>query len=281
VVRAVFSIFPKFYQHLDVQGLAAMVREVGLDTTNLVIRDGYWVGQKTLAEDLPRFMSAMRKEGLEVRFATAGFMPQEVVDDPDLLKRLAGEGITEFRMGYFKAGKGEDVRQMFRTARRELERMALVCEAAGLRAVYQVHHGTLIPGASAAWHIVQGLSSQWIGIELDPGNQTHEGFEDWGRSARLLGEYFIAAGIKDTVITRDPDRADEPTKGWRRSWAPLDEGVVNWHEFIRACRSVDFHGTFVFMPFYDDKNPEEMTRKLKREVAYLRKVVETVAQEPA
>ena len=40
-MKAILSIFPKFYKHLDVHGLATLVREVGLDTTNVIIRDGF------------------------------------------------------------------------------------------------------------------------------------------------------------------------------------------------------------------------------------------------
>lgn len=67
-----FSLFPKYYQRLDVRGLAALVREVRLDTTNAVIRDGYWVSPANLGRELPAFVNGMRAEGLEVRFCTAG-----------------------------------------------------------------------------------------------------------------------------------------------------------------------------------------------------------------
>jgi sugar phosphate isomerase/epimerase len=273
-----WSIFPKFQKHLDVQALAALVREAGLDTTNLVIRDGYWVSRADLAAELPAFLRAMRGEGLEVRFATAGFSAEEMLADPAPLSLLADNGITEFRMGYFK-GDGPDVRGALRNARHKLEQIVALCERRNIRCVYQVHHGTLVPGASAAYHLVEGLPARWIGVELDPGNQTFEGFENWGRSARLLGEYLVALGVKDSAVVRDPARAEEPGKGWSRHWCPLYEGVVNWYDVARALRSVDFAGTFVFMPFYDENDPAEQARKLKREVAYLRRVVAAVEAE--
>lgn len=54
-------------------GLAAMVREAGKDTTNAVVRDGYWVSPANIACELPAFVSAMRDEGIGFRFATTGF----------------------------------------------------------------------------------------------------------------------------------------------------------------------------------------------------------------
>jgi len=279
-VEITFSIFPKFFKHLDVKGLAAMVREVGLDTTNLVIRDGYWVTPGGLAKEAPAFVRAMAEEGLSVRFATAGFSAEEVVRDPAPVQVLADAGITEFRMGYFRPGK--DVRDLgaaVEEARGQLEAMCPVLERIGIRAVYQVHHGTLVPGPSGIYHLVKGLPSAQVGVMLDPGNQCYEGFEQWDRSARLLGDHLVAFGVKDTAVRRYDSAACGPDKGWRREWAPCDEGVTNWYDVVRAIRGIDFRGTFVWQPFYNEKEPDVMREKLAREVAYVRRVVAAVEAE--
>ncbi len=270
-------MFPKFYQGASVGELAALVRHVGLDTCNAVIRDGFWVSEASLAADLPRFVSAMAAEGLTVRFATTGYSAAQLTADPSPLAILADSAITEFRMGYFKESDGDPRRSLAR-AREELEKLAPLCERAGIRAVYQVHHGTLIPGPSAAWQIVEGLPSRWIGVELDPGNQTHEGFEEWGRSCRLLGEYLVAVGIKDSTLFRDPARTHMPDKGWTRRWCPLPDGVTNWEAVLTALDGVDFAGTFVFMPFYHEREPEKRTQSLKEEVAFLRARMQAVTR---
>ena len=97
-----WSVFPKFYQHLRLPELASLVREVGLDTTNLVIRDGYLVSRKTLDRDLPVFMKVMREAGLEVRFATAGFSPEEVLYG----STLAGVSTRDYLAALKDAGVG-------------------------------------------------------------------------------------------------------------------------------------------------------------------------------
>ncbi|HUS90928.1 MAG TPA: TIM barrel protein, partial [Phycisphaerae bacterium] len=123
-----------------------------------------------------------------------------------------------------------------------------------------------------------------VGVMLDPGNQNFEGYERPELSVGLLGEYLRAVGVKDTAIERDPARSGEEAKGWRRTWATLDEGETNWHALARALHAADFRGHFVWMPFYDELDPAAMTAKLQREVAYLRKVlaeVEGEAESPA
>jgi Sugar phosphate isomerases/epimerases len=273
----VYSLFPKFLQKLSARELAEAVRGAGLDTTNLVIRDGYWVSRADMAESLPRFLSVMADAGLTVRFATAGFEPAELAADDRPLGLLAEHNITEFRMGYFKQQPGEGTRAAFDRARREVETIAALCERHGVRAVYQVHHGTLVPSASAAYLLVKGFDSRLIGVELDPGNQSFEGYEEWGRSASLLGEYLVAVGVKDSRIARDPARAHEPGKGWVRRWCPLDEGVTNWHAVMAALRAADASGTLVFMPFYHENDPAAHLATLRREVAYLRAVEAAIA----
>ena len=282
-MQITFTLFPKFYKHLGVEQLAELVREVGLDTTNLVVREGYWVDPHRLAADVPRFVRAMADAGVKVTFATAGFSPDQLVFDPTPLKVFADSGITEFRMGYFRIEKS-DVRTSYVVARHKLATMVDLCAEAKVRAIYQVHHGTLVPGASAAFGLINGLDAEWIGVMLDPGNQNFEGYERPELSVGLLGEYLRAVGVKDTAIQRDPSRAGEEAKGWKRTWATLDEGETNWHALARALRAADFRGHFVWMPFYDELDPAAMTAKLQRDVAYLRKVlaeVEGEAESPA
>lgn len=46
-----WSVFPKFQKHLDPRGLAAFVRDIGVDTTNIVVRDGYWATTNAVGND--------------------------------------------------------------------------------------------------------------------------------------------------------------------------------------------------------------------------------------
>ena len=276
----VLSVFPKFLAHLSVPQLARAVREAGLDTTNLVIRDGFWVSRSNVARDLPEFMRTARAEGLDVRFATAGFGADEVVGDPSLVARLAEHGIREFRMDYFRYTAGDDPRRALDAARGKMARVSSVCERYNTRAVYQVHHRMLIASAWSAWELVRDLPPDAVGVELDPGNQSFEGFEAWDKSVGLLGDHFVAAGIKDSRVWRDDVGKDQPDKGWKRAWCPIDEGVTNWHEFAAACVAGNFDGTFVFMPFYDPQDPAAQLAKLEREVAYLRRVFNDVREKP-
>ncbi len=275
-MQIAWSLFPKFFSHLSLPALAELVREVGLDTTNLVVRDGFQVTPEYMAEELPLFLRVMRREGLEIRFATTDYSAEALLEKPETLTVLADAGIRDFRMGHFP-DLGGDVREALRQAREQLERLVPLCERAGIRAVTQLHNNTLIASPGMAYHLFADLPPEWIGLELDPGNQSFDGHEEWSRSARLLGSTLVAVGVKDTGVIRDMGLSESPNKGWARYWTPIDNGVTDWHEVVRALQGIDFAGTFVFMPFYAPDDPAEMRRRLREEVAYLRNIVAEIS----
>ncbi len=115
-----------------------------------------------------------------------------------------------------------------------------------------------------------------MGIELDPGNQAFEGFEDWDKAVRLLGPHLASISIKDTRLIRDPTRAQEAAQGWRREWSAIDEGVTDWHALMRALDRDSWRGWFAFMPFYHEQEPQRLLDVLRREVAWMRRLLTVV-----
>jgi sugar phosphate isomerase/epimerase len=154
-----------------------------------------------------------------------------------------------------------------------MEQVAAVCRNIGIKAVYQVHHGMLVASATAAYHITRDLPDDAVGVMLDPGNQAFEGFEEWCRSVPLLGSRLCAIGVKDVAVTRDPSERESSSKGWKRDWAPIDEGITDWHSLFRALHRIDFDGTLVWMPFIEPEDHAANARIIKREVAYLRGIL--------
>lgn len=274
-----FSMFPKFLRDLPAARLAEVVCEVGLDTVNLVVRDGYWVSRANLAQDLPRFLAIMKTAGLRVTFATACFEIDEILADDRPLAILAEHGLERWRCGYLRA-EGHDVRGSLERGRQRLAALAALGAQRGIQAVYQLHHGTLLPSPSSIWPLVQDLDPRWLGVEPDVGNQGFEGWEDWQRTADLLGSHLCALGVKDTRIDHDPGAATRPSKGWRRSWAPCHQGMADWHAIFRALRSIGFDGVLALQPFYHEHDTARHLADLRTEVAWLRGVWNEVEDSP-
>jgi sugar phosphate isomerase/epimerase len=269
----IWSIFPKFYRQLDPHALAGLVRELDLDTTNLVVRDGYWVTRADFAKQAPAFVKAMAREGIVVHFATTDFTADELVKDPTPLKIFHEHGVRDVRIEWFHMPRGGNVEAALKSARSSMEKLAETCRPIGIRAILQLHHGMLITSVTAAQALVAGLPSENVGIEPDPGNQSREGFEEYGKVYPLLGKHLSAISIKDTVWHQDVSKIEQPGKGWSQEWAPIYEGVIRWDHVVAALAAAKFDQTIVMMSHFDPDEPDKQRVKVKREVEYLKKLI--------
>jgi sugar phosphate isomerase/epimerase len=280
-MHAQFSLFPKSLAALSVPELAAFVRDTGLDNCNAVLRKGYWTDPDKLAHDLPEFTGAMRGEGLEISFTETDWDPAQLLALPkveETLELLHGCGIRDIRLRQTnsggKFGGVGDVRQELSELARAFAQLSALAERHPVRFIYQVHHKTLVSSPSALWPLLRDFSPNHVGAMLDAGNQAIEGFEDWLKSARLLGSHLVAFGVKDLAYTQDPAQASADTKGWRTEFRPITEGITNWRQVVAALRDIDFHGTFVFMPFYREATSASSLKPVvQREVSYLRSML--------
>lgn len=274
-----YYVFAKFFQHLPVDELMVHCAEAGVDGPTAVIRDGYWLEPHSYVELLPGYVKAARDGGLQVEFADTSFAMEDLARDSTPLETLADSGITAVRLGYIARNAVGHVRDLADHARRLAEKTAVAAEKAGIKAVIQVHGGFYPHNATAAWPLVKDLNPRHIGIMIDPGNNIRqEGFEAFEYQIPLLGEYIAAVGAKDacTVRKTNTEKAD---KGWLREWAPMYEGQANWTTVCGELRKVSFPGPMVLMPFYDTDDFAAMFGKFKREVEYLRHIVDSTGKD--
>lgn len=267
-----YSLFPKMLSRLSADDLADLARDIGFDGVDLVVRDGFWVTPGGLAREAADFVAAMRRRGVRVEFATTSYTPHMLLEDSAPLHIMADLGITAFRMGYFSYHPAAGIREQLEAARAQMEKLAELCAAARIKAVYQVHHGyaQLVQHSLAALAIVQGLPAEHVGVMLDPGNQFHEGREHLGKAIRHLGAYFAGIGVKDVLPRLDPDKRHLPGKGWSAIWTPCHEGVTNWHEIGGWLRELNRPVLVNVQPFYYADDPKRHADALKQEFAYIR-----------
>lgn len=271
-----YSLFPKFFQSCTTDQLAEVALDCRLDAVDLVVRDGFWVTPDHMAAEAASFVKAMHRHNLKVEFATTGFSPDMLTEDDTPLRVMADNGIKSFRMSYFSYNENEDLFVQMEKARVQMVRMAGLCEKFKIKAVYQVHHGNrmLIHHTYEALALVQGLPAEYVGIMPDPGNQFHEGSDNWSKAFASLGAYTAAVGIKDGVYKFQPEEASLPNKGWSKAWVPCQEGVTNWTVIARALHKAKFRGVLNFQPFYHSDWPDLLIPALKEEVRYIRQVME-------
>jgi len=274
LMRIDLSVFPKFLRRLDADRLCGSLHDVGLECVNLVVRDGYWATRSELGRQTADFVATAAHHGLRVPICTLGMMPSELVADDEPLRILADHGISAFRLGYYRFRRDAGtLSEQLAAAREDLRTLVPACRRHGLRAIYQIHHGTLVNSPSLAALLSEGLPVEAIGVMCDPGNQFHEGNEDWGRAGAVLGSRWAALGAKDALWDR------EEGEGWRRRWVACPDGVTDWDSVAREFLAAGGGGTWVLMPFYHEDDESRHLREIEREVAYLRPLLDRAIAE--
>lgn len=137
-----------------------------------------------------------------------------------------------------------------------------------IKAVIEIHHKTLTPSASLAYRLVSFFDPDYIGVLHDAGNMVYEGFENYLLGIQLLGPYLAHVHIKNAAYTR-PDGGGV----WRASWAPLEDGVVDWDALFSALRDSGYEG---WLGVEDFSQARPTLEALSYNSAFLYKVIERV-----
>src|SRR3954452_7703350 len=98
-----YVYFTKLLQSLDLAGLIAFFKEVGLDGADLAVRPGYPVNPDNALAELPRAAKVFRDEGLVIGLVTA----PTTLNDPEspvartLFDACGTAGVPAIKVGYF------------------------------------------------------------------------------------------------------------------------------------------------------------------------------------
>jgi sugar phosphate isomerase/epimerase len=140
--------------------------------------------------------------------------------------------------------RGTTYAEGFAAARRFLEGVEALAGENGVKALVEIHHGTICPSASLAHRLVSGFDPGAVGVIFDPGNMAREGFEDYRIGVELLGPHLAHVHLKNAAFSR-PEADDV----WKSRWAPLEDGVVDFDQLFAALREAGYDGWLVIEDF--------------------------------
>jgi sugar phosphate isomerase/epimerase len=163
-------------------------------------------------------------------------------------------GSPQIRVGVGKPG-GAPYTDLLAAAREFLAAVEGLTSEYGVKALVEIHHGTICPSASLAHRLVSGLDPESIGVIFDPGNMVFEGFEDYRIGAELLGPYLAHVHLKNAAF-------DRPEGGgtWKARWAPLEDGVVDFERLFETLRAVGYDRWLVIEDFSAARPSREALR---------------------
>lgn len=283
-----YSVTSVILPDLDVVETCALLQELGYDGVEWRVRytrpdavgKGYsfWGEHKTdlspvnIADRADEVARITRDHGLQIAAIAANIRCDELDD----LKRIADGvarmgGSIPIRLG---APRGYDRTVNYNILYTEaVDAYAKAIETLkpyGLRAIIEIHGGTIMVSASLAYRIVSHFCPDEIGVIYDTNNMSKDGFETFRIGMEILGDYLqhCHSGGWRPVPT-PPDENGTIKWGWEG--CDLAEGLLYMPQFVADLKAVDYQG-FISI---EDFRQMDHREKLGRQIAYLRSIEPT------
>ncbi len=229
----------KFYQFLDLEGMASAVARMGFDGIDLCVRPGAHVLPERVEDDLPRAAEIFRRHSLKLTMITTAIVDTTSPAAEKILRTAVKLGVRHYRWGGFRYDLSRDIAKQLDSIKPRVAELAAMNKEIGVCAMYHTHSGVREVGASIwdLWYLLKDHDPRWVSANLDIGHATVEGgYGGWIHSARLILPYTRGIAIKDFRWGRN-------AKGeWIPEWCPLGEGMVNFRRYLPMVKESGFNG---------------------------------------
>lgn len=279
-----YSVTSVILPDLDVAETCQLLRELGYHgvewrvryTPEQAVGKGYsfWGEHKTglspdnIAERADEVARITADHGLEIAAIAANLR----CDELDSLKKLA-DGVARMGAGPIRLGapRGYDrtvnYNDLFAQAVDAYGQALDVLRPYKIRALVEIHGGTLMVSASLAYRLVSNFSPGQIGVIYDINNMTKDGFETFRIGMELLGPYLQhchAGGWRPIAGNRREDGAIE----WTWEGCDLCDSLLDVPLFMRDLHAVGYQG-FISI---EDFRQMDHREKLRKQIEFLRSI---------
>jgi sugar phosphate isomerase/epimerase len=285
---AVFSVStPEYSPEVAVEKL----KEFGYDGIEWRIFDQdpnaqgpcFWARNKatlpfaTFERDAAKWRDLTAKAGLEMPALGTYVTCDDLEGVESTMRGATTLGVSQLRVRAPGYDGAEPFRLIWDTAREQYTEVAGLAQRHGVRALLELHHGTVTPSASAARLFLGDLNPAHVGVIHDAGNMVFEGFEGHRLSLEMLGPYLAHVHIKNARWFPEKYNKDGSIK-WKCDWAPIHKGVTDMRALFRALHDTGYDGWVAVEDFSGERKLED---RLRENLAYLKQVDNETAAEVA
>ena len=194
------ALFTKHLQGLPAERLAAAVRKSGFSWIEAPIRPGGHVEPERVEEDLPKFVEALRQEGIGVSVLTSAINAVDKAQHGERVLRVARElGIKRYRMGYYRYDVKRPMWEQLDGFKPMLKEVVQMSGEIGVLPCYQNHSGAGFVGA-AIWdvaYLMRDFKANQLAWCFDIMHATIEGGLSWSAEVALVRDRMGVAYFKD------------------------------------------------------------------------------------
>lgn len=219
------AIFEKVFEGLSYDELADAMVAIGADGVEATIRPGGHIAPAAAEEEVPKMVEAMRKRGKRIVIAATHIARVDEPHTVSLLKTLARQGITHYRMGHYRYDLAKPLMPQLKDYAAMVKDLAELNREVGMQGLYQNHSGASPQSGylgSLAWDtafMLDGIDPDYMGIALDTRHLRMDTGSSWHTAVAACKPHIRSIYVKDG-IWKGP-RGDEYQD------VPLDTGFVN------------------------------------------------------
>jgi sugar phosphate isomerase/epimerase len=221
----------------DLGEIARRVADAGYDGVDWRVQTDYHVAPATLGERADEIRGVCDEHGLRIATLRTYAAPSDLAVLETARDAAIAMGCEHVRIGGWGYDGQEDFRSIFARATRELEGVADLFRGSGVRALIEVHFGTIHASAGGTLHLLEHVEPEAVGVIADPSNMVVEGGEEWAMAFDMLWPYLCVVDVRNSRWVNDGDQG-----AWRWEWAPLDEGRAPWPAILGLLIERGFDG---------------------------------------
>jgi len=235
----------------------------------------YWNYNKStldidrIIEQAPQIKEMCEKKDLEIFSLTTYLEPKDIEQIEEVLKASVIMGCKQIRVFPPKYADDQNYNELFAKTQKELEKVVDLAKKYNVRVNLELHHGVIIPSASAAYRLISPFDAKYIGIIYDPGNMVREGFEDYRLGIELLGKYLSHVHVKN-AYWKLKDVSEDRVETWEPEWAPIKKGYADLEKLVGVLKKVGYDGYLILEDF---TNETDTATKLKENYDYLKELI--------
>lgn len=200
-----FCAFEKPVQFLDYDETAEFFAGLGFDGIEATVRPGGHVLPERVGEDLPKFVEALKKRGLEITILTSGIGGVDQPHSEKVLRTAARLGLRRYRMDWYRYDLQQPLLPQLDALQPRLKELAALNRSLGLTGLYQNHAGAGMVGA-LGWDIFSLLREhdpRDLALAFDIRHAMVEAGQSWLTLFHLVKSHIGVAYFKDFAWGKD------------------------------------------------------------------------------
>jgi len=256
--------FSKPFQKYTAEQTAELVAAVGWDGIECPVRAKGQIEPERAPDELPKFVEALRRQQRDIHLVATDITSLKTPHTETVLRTMAKLGLKRLRLGSFIYPPDQPPTERLKEIAPALKDIADACRKLGLQAGFQNHSGARNVGAPVwdVYSMIQSLDPRHIGFCFDIGHATVEGGLSWPIEAKLAEPFYTAILVKDFVWKKEAG-------GWKDTWCPLGEGMVN-RAFFDNLKKSDYRGPICQHHEYDLGDSKQMIAHMQHDLKVLK-----------